>query len=70
MNVGDVIVRKSDTLIAELAHWCKMDKIVKIERMMYHLESGNVFPKDVLENVYSLLDDEFEVVVPDKTTSQ
>ena len=54
MKVGNVIIRQRDTMMAEINGWKKVDKIIKIEGAIYTLESGNIFPKDVLEHIYDL----------------
>lgn len=70
MNVGDIIIRKKDTMVSEINGWKKIDTIIAIDGIMYTLKSGNVFPKPVLEALYSSIDEEFEIVKPNDTTSQ
>ena len=70
MNVGDRVIRKKDTIMSEINGWKKIDTITAIDGIMYTLKSNNVFPEPVLKALYSSMEDEFEIVKPNDTTSQ
>lgn len=56
MKVGDIIIKKHDTTVGKIVGWESVDKIINIQDIMYTLESGNVFPKEILERLYKVAD--------------
>ena len=69
MKVGDIIIRKKDTNVAEIVGWKKVDTITNIDGIMYTLKSGNVFPERVLKELYFSVEEDFEIIKPNETTS-